>query len=146
MDMVYADSLNPVSDDGFRFTGDTTRASVVPTFLRSIEVVEHLPCDVMISVHPDFTNVDGKLAARAQGAATRAAVTVKSGSEAPGAKMATCIVPDGELLRADRSALRLGISVIWLRRTVSGISIPVCDEAVTKVLPCRGALTARRRR
>lgn len=58
MDMVYADSLNPVSDDGFRFTGDTTRASVVPTFLRSIEVVEHLPCDVMISVHPDFTQAD----------------------------------------------------------------------------------------
>lgn len=58
MDMVYADSLNPVSDDGFRFTGDTTRASAVPTFLRSIEVVEHLPCDVMISVHPDFTQAD----------------------------------------------------------------------------------------
>lgn len=70
MDLVYADSLNPISDDGFRFTGDTARASVVPAFQHSIEVVEHLPCDIMISVHPDFTNIDDKLAARAKGAAT----------------------------------------------------------------------------
>jgi metallo-beta-lactamase class B len=69
VDLVYADSLNPVSDDGFRFTGDAARSSAVPAFQHSIEVVEHLPCDIMISVHPDFTNIDDELAARAKGAA-----------------------------------------------------------------------------
>ncbi|MCX5743187.1 MAG: subclass B3 metallo-beta-lactamase [Proteobacteria bacterium] len=48
-DLVYADSLNAVSDDGFRFTGGAA------AFQHSIEVVDHLPCDVMISVHPDFS-------------------------------------------------------------------------------------------
>lgn len=68
LDMVYADSLNPVSDDGFRFTGDGTHASLVPTFRRSIETVRRLPCDVLIPVHPDFSGLDDKLAARAKGA------------------------------------------------------------------------------
>jgi metallo-beta-lactamase class B len=68
VNLVYADSLNPISDDGFRFSGDAAHASAVPAFQRSIDIVDRLPCDVMISVHPDFTEIDGKLAARAKGA------------------------------------------------------------------------------
>jgi len=50
LDLVYADSLNPVSSDDFRFTaGDGTR---VAQFRRSIQVVRDLPCDVLVSVHP----------------------------------------------------------------------------------------------
>ena len=64
LDIVYADSLNAVSDDGFRFTGDGTRASLVPSFERSITTVEQLPCDVLIAVHPAFSDLDGKLARR----------------------------------------------------------------------------------
>lgn len=63
LDIVYADSLNPVSDDGYRFTGDATHASRIPTFQRSIETVAGLPCDVLISVHPSFPG----LAERARG-------------------------------------------------------------------------------
>lgn len=70
VNLVYADSLTPISDDGFRFTGDATHASVVPAFQRSIEVIDHLPCDILISVHPEFTKIDDKLAARGRGAAT----------------------------------------------------------------------------
>jgi metallo-beta-lactamase class B len=67
LDVVYADSLNAVSDDGFRFTGDATHPSRVDGFRRSIATVDGLPCDVMISVHPGFGRLDEKVAARARG-------------------------------------------------------------------------------
>ena len=67
LEVVYADSLNPVSDDGFRFRGDATHGSLVPAFRQSIQTVDRLPCDVIISVHPGFTGLDDKLASRAKG-------------------------------------------------------------------------------
>ena len=67
IDIVYADSLNAISDDGFRFTGDASHPSLVAAFQHSIDVVDHLPCDLIVSVHPGLTNLDDKLAARARG-------------------------------------------------------------------------------
>jgi metallo-beta-lactamase class B len=67
LDIVYADSLNPVSDVGFRFKGDATHASLIPLFRRSIETVDRLPCDLMIAVHPDLAGIDEKLVWRAKG-------------------------------------------------------------------------------
>lgn len=64
LDIVYADSLNPVSAPGFRFSGDATHPSVVEVFRRSIATVERLPCDVLLSVHPGFSDMDGKLRRR----------------------------------------------------------------------------------
>jgi metallo-beta-lactamase class B len=52
LEIVYADSLNAVSADDFRFSGDNTHPSLVPTFRKSIDVVRNLPCDAIISVHP----------------------------------------------------------------------------------------------
>jgi metallo-beta-lactamase class B len=66
--MVYADSLNPVSAPGFRFSGDATHAGVVDVFRRSIAAVDRLPCDVLLSVHPGFSDMDGKLRRRREGA------------------------------------------------------------------------------
>jgi len=63
VDVVYADSLNPISDDGFRFTD---HPGLVEQFRRSIEVVEGLPCDVIVTVHPDFMALDDKLATRGE--------------------------------------------------------------------------------
>jgi metallo-beta-lactamase class B len=65
LNVVYADSLNPVSAPGFRFTGDARTESRVASFERSIGVVEALPCDIVLAVHPAFANLDEKLAARA---------------------------------------------------------------------------------
>lgn len=62
LDVVYADSLNPVSAPGFRFTGDGPQPSRIESFRRSIATVERLPCDVVISVHPNFTDLDKKAA------------------------------------------------------------------------------------
>lgn len=49
--VVYADSLNPVSADGFRYSDDPAR---VETFRASIARVRALDCDVLVPVHPSF--------------------------------------------------------------------------------------------
>jgi metallo-beta-lactamase class B len=58
--MVYADSLTAVSAPGFRY------GPGLETFRRSIERVAALPCDVIVSPHPAFTNMEAKLNARAR--------------------------------------------------------------------------------
>jgi metallo-beta-lactamase class B len=60
LDIVYADSLTAVSDDGFRFTGDGTRPAIVGTLRSSIARVAALPCDIILSTHPGFVNLDAK--------------------------------------------------------------------------------------
>jgi metallo-beta-lactamase class B len=66
LDIVYADSLNAVSNDRFRFTGDRTHASLVDSFKRSVQTVAALPCDILLSVHPDFSDLWGKVQRRAE--------------------------------------------------------------------------------
>jgi metallo-beta-lactamase class B len=68
VDIVYVDSLTPVSDDGFKFTGDATRPSRVDAFRASIDRVEQLPCDVILAPHPDLTGFSGKEARLEAGA------------------------------------------------------------------------------
>jgi metallo-beta-lactamase class B len=62
--IVYADSLNAVVGPGFTYSSDPAR---VAAFRASIAAVGALPCDVIVSVHPDFTDMAGKLARRAGG-------------------------------------------------------------------------------
>jgi metallo-beta-lactamase class B len=65
LNVVYADSLNPVSSvPGFRFTGDATHPSRVESFRHSIAKVAALPCDILLSVHPEFSQMSKKLALR----------------------------------------------------------------------------------
>jgi metallo-beta-lactamase class B len=70
LDIVYADSLNPVSAPGFRFSGDATHPGLVDVFRKSIAAVERLPCDILLSVHPAFSDMDGKLRRRGETAGT----------------------------------------------------------------------------
>ena len=49
--IVYADSLNPVSAPGFRYTDEPAR---LDAFRASIDTVAALPCDILIAVHPSF--------------------------------------------------------------------------------------------
>jgi metallo-beta-lactamase class B len=62
--IVYADSLNAVVGPGFTYSSDPAR---VAAFRASIAAVGALQCDVIVSVHPDFTDMAGKLARRAGG-------------------------------------------------------------------------------
>lgn len=52
--MVYADSLNAVAAPGFRFSDSAQR---VAEFRASIDRVAKLGCDVLISVHPEFSDL-----------------------------------------------------------------------------------------
>lgn len=63
--MAYADSLNSVSAPGFRFSGDASHPSLVPTFTHSMDVVASLECDILLSPHPEGFGMEAKLAARA---------------------------------------------------------------------------------
>jgi metallo-beta-lactamase class B len=69
LDIVYADSLNAVSADGFRFTGRDPSSSIVDAFRRGIRTVENLPCDILLSPHPGFFDMEGKLRRLDEGAA-----------------------------------------------------------------------------
>ncbi len=67
VDIVYADSLNAISSPGFRFLGGHGKPDIVPAFRDSIAKVAALPCDILVSVHPDMTDVLERAAKAAQG-------------------------------------------------------------------------------
>jgi metallo-beta-lactamase class B len=62
LNIVYADSLSAVAAPGFKFTASP---EVVNLFRRSISRVAELPCDIVISTHPQATNLDDKIRKRA---------------------------------------------------------------------------------
>lgn len=64
LEIVYADSLNPVAAPGFHFAGDAARPSSEAAFRRSISTVASLPCDILLAVHPSFAAMEDKLRRR----------------------------------------------------------------------------------
>ena len=64
LDMVYADSQTPISDDTFRYSGDPRYPSAAADFARGHTVLETLRCDVLITPHPSASNLWARLAAR----------------------------------------------------------------------------------
>ena len=60
--LVYADSLTPVSSEGYKFSRRGKGESPADRFARSITRVSELPCDVLIAPHPEFIGLDEKLA------------------------------------------------------------------------------------
>jgi metallo-beta-lactamase class B len=53
-DIVYADSLSAVSSDDFRYS---EHHDLVDGFARSFDVIEHLPCDVLLTPHPSASGL-----------------------------------------------------------------------------------------
>lgn len=66
LNLVYADSLNPVSDEGFRFAGDAKRPSLEKSFRESITKLEELACDILLAPHPSAFGMASKLARHKQ--------------------------------------------------------------------------------
>jgi metallo-beta-lactamase class B len=64
MNVVYADSLNPISRDGFSFTGKGGRPDISASFAQSIARFAALKCDIVLSAHPNGVDILGKAAAR----------------------------------------------------------------------------------
>ena len=55
--MVYADSLTPVSDDGYRFSDDAAHPGYLDAYRKSIATVGALPCDILLTPHPDASDL-----------------------------------------------------------------------------------------
>jgi len=53
LNVVYADSLNPVSAPGFKFTHSAKYPQALADFERSFAVLSAVPCDILVSAHPD---------------------------------------------------------------------------------------------
>ena len=62
LNIVYADSLNAISAPGFHFLADASHTDLTAGFRKSIRTVANLPCDILISVHPDVTGMPAKFA------------------------------------------------------------------------------------
>jgi metallo-beta-lactamase class B len=61
LDMVYADSVTPVSAPDFRYSDDGPR---VEAFRASLQVIGALPCHVLLCPHPDFSQLFERQEAR----------------------------------------------------------------------------------
>lgn len=67
LDMVYADSLTPVSTDGFYYTGGANYPDRSASFRDTIAKVANLKCDIVIAAHPSATDAFGKAARKTAG-------------------------------------------------------------------------------
>lgn len=66
--MVYADSLSPVSSGEFRFSDSRNFPNAAETFEKSFHFLETTPCNILISVHPEVSELWDRLDAREKGA------------------------------------------------------------------------------
>jgi metallo-beta-lactamase class B len=66
-DMVYADSLTPVSASGFRFGQGRQYPRALPDFEKSFVLLETTPCEVLITPHPEVSRLWERLEARERG-------------------------------------------------------------------------------
>jgi len=77
-DIVYADSLNAISAPGFHFRADSDHADLTPGFRASIRKVAALPCDILLTVHPDLADIPQKIAQLRAGAANNPFVDARA--------------------------------------------------------------------
>jgi metallo-beta-lactamase class B len=72
--MVYADSLSPISADGFRFTSSSNYPNVLKGFDKSFSTLDALLCDILLKPHPDVSDLWTRVEKRAAGRASDALV------------------------------------------------------------------------
>jgi metallo-beta-lactamase class B len=64
LDVVYADSLNPISAAGYLYTDKKRDPNGVAQLEHSFTVLSALPCDILLTPHPELADLFGKLARR----------------------------------------------------------------------------------
>ena len=57
LDVVYGDSLNAISDQTFKYSGDARYPKARSDMAASIAAFESMPCDILIAAHPEFTGL-----------------------------------------------------------------------------------------
>jgi metallo-beta-lactamase class B len=68
--VVYADSLNPISAENYRYTDTARNPNGVQQLEKSYSVLTALPCDVLLVPHPELADLFGKLELRKGDSAT----------------------------------------------------------------------------
>lgn len=61
LNVVFGASLTPVGAGHFHFSGDAAHGDMTPAFRRTMQDFARLPCDILISAHPDHSGADEKL-------------------------------------------------------------------------------------
>jgi metallo-beta-lactamase class B len=74
LNLVYADSLNAISADGFRYTGSRSYPTGLQDFERSFSTLSSLPCDILLTPHPEASQLWERVAARDRAGAADALV------------------------------------------------------------------------
>jgi metallo-beta-lactamase class B len=74
LDLVYADSLTPVSAAGFQFTRNITYPDALEDFENSFAQLDTLPCDILLTPHPEASDLWERLEKHAHGAGADAFV------------------------------------------------------------------------
>ena len=67
LNMVYADSLSAISADSFRFTDSKTYPTARQDFEKSFATLNSLPCDILITPHPEISDMWDRLEKRDKG-------------------------------------------------------------------------------
>lgn len=62
--MVYADSVSPVSADNFKFSHNTSYPNVLQDFEKTFAFLDTVPCDVLLTAHPEVAGLWDKMAER----------------------------------------------------------------------------------
>lgn len=55
--IVYADSLTALSDKTYRFTDEADHPGIISRFRQTLERVEQLPCDILLTPHPSASRM-----------------------------------------------------------------------------------------
>lgn len=61
LNIVYADSLNAIAAPGYHYLADRSHADLSGRFRASIQTIANLPCDILVTVHPDLSGIPEKL-------------------------------------------------------------------------------------
>jgi metallo-beta-lactamase class B len=67
LSLVYADSMTPVSSEGFRFSDGREYPTAVRDFEKSFAFLRSTPCDILLTSHPDASGLWQRLEGRQKG-------------------------------------------------------------------------------
>src|SRR5215207_7005973 len=67
LNLVYSDSMTPVSAEGFRFSDSREYPNAVQDFEKSFAFLRATPCDILLTSHPDASGLWHRLEGRQRG-------------------------------------------------------------------------------
>lgn len=67
LNMVYADSVTAISAKGFRFSASKAYPNAIADFEKSFAFLSSVPCDILVTTHPEGANLWEKWEARERG-------------------------------------------------------------------------------